>query len=639
MNQLTRKLIYPFRWLIVLRLVHFSFSTWVALGLQTLLLTLCFVFNMSIGEMTVWQRVCFVAVNFLVTIVYFQLIGLVFRNRPTLLRIANSVSLWLFAFLFSWHYFNGGPLDYVMAASNIRDLFYWESLQTISHASSPWALAAVFLVLPAGLVILSIKTTLLSRWPRPAYTRIPLIASIGVLTVICASPAINYHDLTYLGHDAFNYYYTPGECPTTNPNIHDDRRLGVTIKDPAAERPNVLIIMVESFNAHFVGRANENGEEFTPFFNRLRHRGLYIERFYGNSIQTARGQEAVFCGIAPSWGKKQAEYFPLRKMYGLPAVLRDAGYRTFFFQAQADITFDNTLNFMHHVGFDSVLSMRDPDPVSKEDEGYVWNCWGIEDTRLYQKAFAHLDRELAPEAHGGKAAGPCFVNFATVNSHMMWDQLPEDRKLLYPGTTTEDCFKNFANAIRLTDRSLEVFFKEFEKRPWLRKNTVLIITGDHSYPDGEHNNNFRNQFGFYEENFRVPMLIIWPGHIEPRVVHDIAYSQLDIAPTLLDLLGIEARHHFVGVSMMKPTTQQHAIPLIQPCSGQYLGVVHYPMKYVRHTITEKEYLFDLGRDEGELTNLADRPECQGAINQLKPEIDRIVQNQSLIENDRIWPEE
>jgi len=47
--------------------------------------------------------------------------------------------------------------------------------------------------------------------------------------------------------------------------------------------------MVESFNAGFVNSENDDGKEYTPFFNTMIKKGVYIEHFYGTSIQTVKG--------------------------------------------------------------------------------------------------------------------------------------------------------------------------------------------------------------------------------------------------------------------------------------------------------------------------------------------------------------
>ena len=55
-----------------------------------------------------------------------------------------------------------------------------------------------------------------------------------------------------------------------------------------AKRVPVLLLMVESFNARFLGQTR-NGKPVLPVLERYLKEGLHVPRFYGNSVQTSRG--------------------------------------------------------------------------------------------------------------------------------------------------------------------------------------------------------------------------------------------------------------------------------------------------------------------------------------------------------------
>jgi membrane-anchored protein YejM (alkaline phosphatase superfamily) len=77
-----------------------------------------------------------------------------------------------------------------------------------------------------------------------------------------------------------------------------------TVPSSKISQPNIILILIESFNANFVQAKAPDGIDYTPNFNSLINRGIYFDRFYGNSIQTCKGQAAIFYSILPSFNGK-----------------------------------------------------------------------------------------------------------------------------------------------------------------------------------------------------------------------------------------------------------------------------------------------------------------------------------------------
>jgi len=415
--------------------------------------------------------------------------------------------------------------------------------------------------------------------------------------------------------------------------IRDDgeQSPGAPSKKPPAERerPNIILVIMESFNANFVETRSPEGVEYTPVFNSSIPKGLYLEHYFANSIQTSKGHFAIFFSVVPSMQGKVFVHYAKNHFYSLPRVLADNGYETVFFKANKNLDFDNTRNFLSANGFtrmDTVI------PYMKEgDDEHVWG-WGLQDDMFYKRFFEFLDgyREEA-----GGDPKPVFAALATISNHPKFDMVPRSKRLLYPKQTTPE--QVFANSLHLADKFLQSFFDEIEKRPWL-DNSIVIITGDHSYPVGEHGM-YSCEESFYNEFFRVPFLLIWKGHIEPVRVGDAAYSHMDIAPTLVDLLDLTLeKHHFEGVSMFNPKERIHPVYIVQPYSGKFLTVVHWPFKYTKHLSRDKEYLFDLASDPMEKRNLAPKVENKGKVKEMREKVEFIYMNQYLIKTDGIWPE-
>jgi arylsulfatase A-like enzyme len=284
---------------------------------------------------------------------------------------------------------------------------------------------------------------------------------------------------------------------------------------------------------------------------------------------------------------------------------------------------------MRKIGFEETIAMDDK-LMTKEDADYKWG-WGLQDDRFFKKVLAYLDRK--PRAPGK----PLFCTMATISNHMDFKAMPEKLMTIYP--KPNNYRERFVNSIHLADSFLKAFFDELEHRESLR-NSLVLLFGDHGYPTGQHDYT-SSEVSFYNESFRVPLLMLGPK-VTPFTNDRIAYSQLDIAPSLLEWLGITQAAPFNGVAIGfraadLPSTQ-HWIPLVQPYDGGYLSSLRYPYKYVRSLNLEDEWLFDLENDAHEDTNLLSTwDEKREPLPTMVRDLGGIYLNQRLLDEDRFVP--
>jgi arylsulfatase A-like enzyme len=398
-------------------------------------------------------------------------------------------------------------------------------------------------------------------------------------------------------------------------------------RPPPERRPDMFLVMVESFNARMVEAKTPQGQPYTPYFDSLIPRGLYVERFYSNSIQTSKGQFATFCSLVPLIHDREFVALAERHFQCLPAVLRQAGYATVYFQGHRHLTFDNTQAFLGRNGFERVETVATHQ--RPEDDAYVWG-WGLQDDRFYSRFFEYLDQEIQRQA----ADRPIFSVLAPIGSHMRFDKVPLRERALYPNPSRPD--ECYANAIRVADRGLAAFFRELRRRPRFEQ-AIVVVTGDHSFPMGEHGH-YHNESDAYEEFFRTPLLAIGAGRIAPERIRSVPYSQLDIAPTLLELSGVRpAENHFMGVSFLALPRVVHPFCLVQPYAGRYLGVIDFPFKYVYRMHGGKQRLYDLVGDPLEQHNLLDLPAFAERQSRMHELLNPCLLEQAALVRDQIWP--
>src|SRR5690606_26094992 len=90
----------------------------------------------------------------------------------------------------------------------------------------------------------------------------------------------------------------------------------------------------------------------------------------------------------------------------------------------------------------------------------------------------------------------------------------------------------------------------------LAENTIVIYMSDQGFYMGEHGW-FDKRF-MYEESFRTPMMMRYPGVVRPGTESDDFVMNLDIAPTLLDAAGLRVPEDMQGMSLLPLLTRKKA---------------------------------------------------------------------------------
>ena len=161
--------------------------------------------------------------------------------------------------------------------------------------------------------------------------------------------------------------------------------------------------------------------------------------------------------------------------------------------------------------------------------------------------------------------------------------------------------------LRAMDKELGALFRGLEERGLL-ESTAVLLTADHGDEFGEHGGRFHGQ-SLYEEMTRVPLWLYSPT-LSPRVV-GAPVSHLDVAPTLLDLLGLPPEGSFWGGSLLAAGEEQRERVFFEllPDSnyGRHaVGAREGRWKLIYDLKTGRLELYDLQEDPQEQLNLADR---------------------------------
>lgn len=385
------------------------------------------------------------------------------------------------------------------------------------------------------------------------------------------------------------------------------------------EKPmHVFLIIVESLNADVVGAMDPSGRAYTPYLNQLKSTSVVVDRFYGNSIQTAKGHFGLLFSFIPSLKGKVFVKYPDIRIKSIASVLSDNGYESIAFSAYHNRNFDNTTSFFLTHGYDEYETVRSYLTPKDFDDRLDW---GVKDEVYFKRFFEYFDQR--------SSNAPTFYTLMTIANHFPFNSMKPKDKLIYP--SPQDIHENYANSVHLVDRGIARFYEELKKRG-LFENSLVIITSDHAFPMGAHGN-YHLESGYHEDSFRIPFFMTWPAKLAPQTIKKVA-SQMDVAPTILDLLSIsEESSNFQGGSIFDGSSAP--IFLVQPYA-KHFSVVRFPYKYRFFEDTQKEYVYDLVADPFEKNSIIqDVPTI--LIEQFRSDLKTMYQSQFALERNQVRP--
>lgn len=312
------------------------------------------------------------------------------------------------------------------------------------------------------------------------------------------------------------------------------------------ERPNVVMIFMESMSSHLVGRRGEHGHSLTPFLDSLSAHALRFERCYSAGIHTNHGLYSTLYSF-PTIMKRNAMKGSVIPHYdGLPTVLRDAGYRNLFFMTH-ESQYDNMNAFFRTNGFNEIYAEEN---YPKEK---IANHFGVQDDYLYEYALGVLNERAATD-------DPFFAVLLSISNHPPY-VIPDH---FTPRSTLVE-----EQIVEYADWAIRSLFEAAKREEWFDR-TLFVLLGDHGKKVGTPECEMPDSYN------HIPFLIVGAG-IEPMTIDRFA-GQIDIAPTLLGLLGGGYVQNNFGIDLLReerPCIFYTADNLIAARDAEYL-YIHDP---------------------------------------------------------------
>ena len=307
----------------------------------------------------------------------------------------------------------------------------------------------------------------------------------------------------------------------------DDKHLKVVKKEGEPKRYNVMLVMIESMSAEYMGIFGDD-RNLTTYLDSLAKQSLFFDNFYATGTRTVRGMEAVTLSLPPTPGRSIVKRPECHGMYSSGFVFRQKGYENKFIYGGYGY-FDNMNDFFSHNGFEIV----DRESFKNGEETFG-NVWGLCDEDLFRKTLKEADASY-------KKGKPFFNFIMTTSNHRPYTY--PDGKIDIPSHTGRE------GGVKYTDYAIKEFIEAAKKKPWF-KDTIFVILADHN--GGSAGKNTLPTW-----RYKIPLLIYAPDIIKPRVVHKLA-SQVDLMPTLMSLLNFSYKSLFYGNDILASDFKERA---------------------------------------------------------------------------------
>ncbi len=318
-----------------------------------------------------------------------------------------------------------------------------------------------------------------------------------------------------------------------------------------SKRPNFIFLMIDTLRADAPGWARDDPRR-SPFLTQLAARATRFTRAYSPSSWTAPAVASLLTSRYQSQHAiRRFDSILAEAEVTLPEALRQAGYHT--------AGFTTNILTAPALGYGQGFEVYDYlAPATAADGGQSKG----RAASLHARALSWFDAAPA-------TTEPFFLYLHYLDVHVPLHPSPAAldaaRQLARPRdiagidasrlaqidpVTQAACDVRdlYAGELIDLDREIEAFLRTLEQRGLLR-NTVIVLVSDHGEEFLEHGE-LGHGLTLFDEVLRVPLVISIPGDTSGAVVNRIT-STIDLAPTILDLSGVEPTVSFEGSSLRR----------------------------------------------------------------------------------------
>ena len=304
----------------------------------------------------------------------------------------------------------------------------------------------------------------------------------------------------------------------------------------ADKKPNIVIVFLESFSTRLTSVYSSDFPGLTPGLEAMASatNTTIYHNVYNGSTPTITGLLAELCSFLPPTGHNEIQnekHLQKHHLYCLPEALTNNGYKSNLYITAVEKEFANKDSILGSMGVKESWGTYE---LSKRIFGAPL-AWGYSDHQMFPELYNEMKVKRA------ESEEPFLLMLSTVDTHPPFN-LAKDT------VSYGDGKNDLLNSIHTTDDAFAKFWKEFITSEF-SADTIVVAIADHAvFPTAYDKQTFPAIVGkltFYDE---LAFMTYIPDNILPKEINTLA-SSLDLAPTLLQILGVNGANTFEGRSI------------------------------------------------------------------------------------------
>jgi glucan phosphoethanolaminetransferase (alkaline phosphatase superfamily) len=360
----------------------------------------------------------------------------------------------------------------------------------------------------------------------------------------------------------------------------DQVRIAMSPRSQQAKH-NVIIVILEGVQYRYTSLA-EPQSSLTPYLTALAGQGAEFVNTRSTLTHTTKVLFALLTGRFPSASQDLAETVPVAKPYaGIATILKHKlNFRTAFFQS-AKGNFEARPGLVYNLGFDKFWArddLNDPNAFI----GYL----GCDEFSMLGPISEWISSEDSP----------FLLTILCSVTHDPYE-VPE-----WYAEPAREPVERYRQAISYTDKFLATLDTELVRLNLL-DSTVLCVIGDHGEAFGEHGLLGHERIAF-DEVLRVPFCLRAPSLVKPATRITEPVSSVDLAPTLLTLLGFDTNSvDFDGTNVLGHIPDDRQVYFSGWMQIGPAGFVKGQRKFIYNPMDKMVSVYGLSTDPFELVRI------------------------------------
>ncbi len=321
-----------------------------------------------------------------------------------------------------------------------------------------------------------------------------------------------------------------------------------TRSEAKEDLPNILLFTIDACRPDHFGCYGYS-RNTTPNIDKIASEGVLFTHAFSQSAWTTPGMISIFTSLYPPTHGVDAKDRTLKDdVLTLPRVLRGNGYAAPVLPKFVDIP-----NYWH-LGFDVVekelFQAEEGEDLLKLLEAYkdqrffIW--YHYHGLHLPYNPQNPYDKIFQEAIFSGISADTEAISVVKKKSVI------KNNSVNFNNTDRKTVVALYDGQVKQLDDYMGQLTEKMKK--WgILDNTVIIITSDHGEELFEHgfigHASTSLNAKLYDEIIHIPLIIWWPKKIKHRIV-DEQVQQIDIMPTILDMLGLPPSEGLQGYSLL-----------------------------------------------------------------------------------------